>query len=501
MPKTLLVWIGKTDIRASKGEDVGLGPIAQAAKAGAYAKILLLNNYNPPEPEEYVRWIRQFSAAAIELRSAHLTTPTAFGEIYREVVCAVDDLLAQGITEDSLVFHLSPGTPAMAAIWILLAKSRYRKASLIESSLEQGVRSANIPFDISAEFLPDLMAKRGAEIERLASGQQQEFPEFSEIIFRSKSMERAVVKAQRASIHGVPILIEGESGTGKELFARAIHNASARADKPFRPVNCGAIPAGLIESELFGHEKGAFTGADKPRPGYFEEANGGSLFLDEIGELPLEAQVKLLRILQDKEVYRVGSNKPIAVDVRIIAATNRNLLDEVAVNRFRSDLFYRLAVALIVLPPLRERPGDIGLLIDHLLKKVNAESKAIPGYLDKNISSSARNILLSHPWPGNIRELLSTIQRAAVWSSGENIDDSDIREALLPTSSKTHDEILGKPLGGDLNLHEIIGKVARHYLERALVQSHGNKSEAATLVGLASYQTLTNWIKKYGLES
>jgi transcriptional regulator with PAS, ATPase and Fis domain len=250
---------------------------------------------------------------------------------------------------------------------------------------------------------------------------------------------------------------------------------------------------------LFGHEKGAFTGADRLRKGHFESAHGGTLFLDEIGELPLSAQVKLLRVLQEGEVTRVGSSKPIKIDVRIIAATNRGLVSEIIVGRFREDLFYRLAVAILRLPPLRDRQGDLSLLIDHLLTTINEESKNEPGYKHKKLSASARNLLLQHNWPGNVRELYNTILRAAIWADNATIDSVDIRQALLPAVNSDTANILNRPLSDGIRLPEILETVARHYLERALHEAHGNKSKAAELIGLSSYQTFTNWLKKYGV--
>ena len=182
------------------------------------------------------------------------------------------------------------------------------------------------------------------------------------------------------------MLIEGESGTGKELLARAIHRASPRREKPFVAVNCGAIPSELLEAELFGYVKGAFTGAARSHAGYFEKSSTGTLFLDEVGELPLAAQVKILRVLQEKQVTRVGSTTPVAIDFRLLAATNRKLIEEVSNGRFRTDLFYRLAVAVLHLPPLRERPGDLGLLIDRLLDQINEESAHEPGFAHKKLS-------------------------------------------------------------------------------------------------------------------
>jgi transcriptional regulator with PAS, ATPase and Fis domain len=300
-------------------------------------------------------------------------------------------------------------------------------------------------------------------------------------------------------MRSLPVLIEGESGTGKELLAKAIANEGSRRGKPFRVINCGAIPSELLESELFGHEKGAFTGATRDRAGYFEEAHTGTLFLDEVGELPLHAQVKLLRVLQESEVTRIGSSKPRKIDVRIIAATNRNLAEEVAHGRFREDLFYRLAVVVLKVPPLRERQGDIGLLIDTLLDRVNEECAQEPGYVHKKLSVGARNLLLNHPWPGNVRELQNTLRRAAVWSEGPTITERDARDALLPSARRTqglsqNDDV---DLGGGVDLPAMMAAMAKRHLESALRASNGNKRKAAELLGLPSYQTLSNWAKRY----
>lgn len=479
-------------------EQVGLGPIGEAVKNREYDMAFLLNNYPAKETNGYSEWLRSLSKAEILLHHQKLSSPTHFGEIYEAAVKIVSELIKKYGRDTLLTFHLSPGTPAMAAVWIILAKTRF-PAELIESSKEHGVRTASVPFDISAEFIPDLLRKPDRELERLSVGLSPEAPEFSDIIHQSTVMKRVIAKARLVAPRSVPVLIEGESGTGKELLARAIHRASPRRDNPFLPLNCGAIPSELIESELFGYEKGAFTGADRTRRGYFEEANNGTLFLDEVGELPLKAQVKLLRTLQEDEIIRVGSTKSLKIDVRIIAATNKNLMEEVSAGQFRSDLFYRLAVAILRLPPLRERPGDLSLLIDELLKQVNKESECEPGYHHKKISATAKNFLLNHKWPGNIRELLNTIRRTAIWSPGPTIALEEVKDALLPEHLSAGDGILNRPLGEGLNIQDILASVSHHYLSRAMMEAHGNKSEAAKLLGLPNYQTLTNWLKRYGV--
>ncbi len=405
MKKILLSWIGFTDLRASRNEETaGVGPIAQAVSALHFDEIYLISDLEPSEAASYTKWLKRLTKSPITVLDEKLSSPTHFGEIYETVTGIIKKIIESHDGGVDFTYHLSPGTPAMAAVWVIVSKTRF-PASLIESSPKEGVKTAAIPFDISAEFIPDLLRKPDQRLEELTAGLTQEAPEFESIIHRSKIMKRVIAKARIIAPRSVPVLIEGESGTGKELLAKAIHEASPRKGKPFIAVNCGAIPSELIESMLFGHEKGAFTGADTQRIGYFESADKGTLFLDEIGELPMPAQVKLLRVLQEKEVTRIGSTKPTSIDVRIIAATNRSLIEEMSAGRFRSDLFYRLAVAILKLPPMRERAGDVALLIDRLLDQINQESVEEPGFKHKKISAAAKNLMLQQEWRGNVREL------------------------------------------------------------------------------------------------
>ncbi|RKI05077.1 sigma-54-dependent Fis family transcriptional regulator [Corallococcus sp. AB038B] len=499
MRKVLVAWIGKTDLRApAESESVGQGPIAQALTSREFDEAFLLSDYDDKLVQPYLKWLKGRTSTRVGILPSKLSGPTNFGEIYEAAVRGVEHALGKA-RDAQLSFHLSPGTPAMAAVWIILGKTRF-PAELVESSREQGVRTASVPFDLSAEFLPDLLREQDERLKQTATGTPPEAPEFADILHKSRVMSRLIERARRVAIRSVPVLIEGESGTGKELLARAIHRASPRRDKTFIAVNCGAIPAELVESELFGHEKGSFTGAHSQRKGHFEEAHGGTLFLDELGELPGPVQVKLLRAIQEGEVVRLGASKPTKVDVRIVAATNRTLTEEISLGRFREDLFYRLAVAVLKLPPLRERQGDVGMLIDHLFAQVNREAEKEPGFKEKKLSAGARNLLLSHPWPGNVRELGNTLRRAAIWSDGVAISSEDVREALLPVASTTRPEVLGRPLGGGFNLRDLLKEVARHYLQRAMDEAQGNKTKATELVGLPSYQTLTNWLKTYEVQ-
>lgn len=498
--KILFAWLGMTDIRVSKGDEEGLGPIGQAVLNGEYAKLCLLSDQKKGIPESYCKWLTQQSKIEVNIEKVKLTSPTSFSEIY-EAASSLIEKISQSNKGASLVYHLSPGTPAMAAVWIILAKTKY-PAELVESSKEAGVKIVSIPFDISADYLPEL-ASIDSELSRLTHGLPPQAPEFSNIIHKSESMKRLIAKARRVAVHDVPVLIQGETGTGKELLARAIHFSSTRKGKPFVAVNCGAIPDNLFESEFFGYKKGAFTGATSSKSGYLEDAHEGTLFLDEVGELPLSAQVKLLRVLQEGKVSRLGDSKENDIDVRIIAATNRNLIEEVSKENFREDLFHRLALGILHIPSLKERKEDLGLLIDHALQEVNKASKEkIADWKDKKISANARNLMLKHSWPGNVRELLNTISRAVLWTSDQTITEQDMEEAILPACSKRQDkeDILNQPIDDGIELKNIIARVAKHYIERALKDTHRNKTEAAKILGLPNYQTLSNWMERYGVK-
>ncbi|KAA6184227.1 sigma-54-dependent Fis family transcriptional regulator [Thiohalocapsa marina] len=373
---------------------------------------------------------------------------------------------------------------------------------MIESSRQGGVRTAEIPFELSAEYIPDIYRTADRGLVRLGAGLAGEAPEFTDIVHQGPAMRAVVARARRVAPRAVPVLIEGESGTGKEMLARAIHRASLRAAQPFVAVNCGAITRDLAESELFGHRKGAFTGAAADRVGYFEAATGGTLFLDEIGELAPDLQVKLLRVLQEGQVTRVGETTPRAVDVRIIAATNRTLAEEVATGGFRTDLFFRLAVALIRLPALRERPGDFTLLVERLLARINHDSDSDPAWQEVRIAPAAVNRLQQHPWPGNIRELANTLTRAALWADEGIITERDAADALLqlPAHANGRDDLLGQPIAAGVDLPELMHKLASHYLREAMTCTGGNKTRAAKLLNLSSYRTLSNWLTKYGVD-
>ncbi|MDX1972942.1 MAG: sigma-54 factor interaction domain-containing protein, partial [Candidatus Sumerlaeia bacterium] len=334
MTQVLFAWLGTADINASKANDSNdLGPICQAVRWKQFNRVVILADQGK-NADDYRNWLLAHTNAIIDLRHFVLTSPTNHGEIYEAAISVLTEHVKAELT-----FHLSPGTPAMASVWVLLGKTRF-PATLIESSKSHGVREAHVPFDISVDYIPVLLQKPDDDLKRLSQGLPPENSEFESILHRSDMMKRLVVKARRVAPRNIPVLLLGESGTGKELFARAIHHSSPRKDKAFIAVNCGAIPEELVDSELFGHEKGAFTGAMSARPGHIMAAHGGTLFLDEIGELPLKSQIRLLRVLQESEVTRVGATLSKKVDFRLICATNRDLATEIADQRFREDLYH-----------------------------------------------------------------------------------------------------------------------------------------------------------------
>ncbi|MBI2891372.1 MAG: sigma-54-dependent Fis family transcriptional regulator [Nitrospirae bacterium] len=316
-------------------------------------------------------------------------------------------------------------------------------------------------------------------------------PSIANIIFKSPEMVRLLETVKKIAVYKSTAIIYGESGTGKELIARAIHIAGDRANRTFVAVNCGAIPETLLESELFGYVKGAFTGAVKSKIGLFEEASGGTLFLDEIGEIPPFLQVKLLRALQEGEIRRVGDTVPVFVDVRVIAATLRNLTEDVTTGRFRQDLYYRLNVIPLTLPPLRERREDIPLLVNHFLQKYAHLGRD----RQKHLSSQAMEMLLSYHWPGNVRELENAMERAIVLSDGKVINPQH-----LPTAVRDYN-----PDQAITQLHETVSlKKATQILEKNLIHkvlalTKGNKSKAAKMLEI-SVRTLMYKMKQHGEE-
>jgi transcriptional regulator with GAF, ATPase, and Fis domain len=310
------------------------------------------------------------------------------------------------------------------------------------------------------------------------------------------------IALHRAAATDTTVLLEGESGTGKELFARALHALSPRADGPFVAINCAAIPETLLETELFGHEKGAFTGASARKPGKFELAHHGTLFLDEIGDLPLSLQAKILRALEEKRFERVGGTAPLQVDVRVVAATNRNLKAAVAARQYREDLYFRLSVFPILIPPLRDRPSDIPMLAKYFIERFCRDLNKKPLVL----SPAAEEELCTYAWPGNVRELQNCIERAAILTEGDTIHPRHLNLSFRGPSLLAPVDDDGGPwakidLSGTLAeaSRRTLIEVERRKMEQALKEAVGNRGRAAELLQV-SYKTFIAKLREYGLE-
>ena len=313
---------------------------------------------------------------------------------------------------------------------------------------------------------------------------------FGEMVSKSGSMDTLFQVARKVAPYRTTVLIIGDSGTGKELMARGVHGVSRRRERPWIPVNCGGIPETLLESELFGYKKGAFTGADRDKKGLIEEANGGTIFLDEIGELPPSLQVKLLRFLQESEIRPVGGAKTKTVDVRVIAATAKNLEDEVRDGQFREDLYYRLNVMKIRIPPLKDRPEDIPVLAEFFLEKFNARLQRQV----RHISPAAMDRLFAHPWPGNVRELENVIERAMVLTEGDSLEAVHFPEPSVAGEDPASVENIceGYSLKSAVQIVEAI------QIRKALAATDGNRTQAARLLEI-SHPSLLTKMKRYGV--
>lgn len=374
----------------------------------------------------------------------------------------------------------------------VIVMSAYGNTDLAIEALKAGAYDY-----VQKPFKPDevVLALRKAEEREVLRRENRALREeirkenqFEDILAKSASMQAIFRTIAKIADYKTTVLVTGESGVGKELVARAIHHRSSRKTGPFVPVNCGAIPENLLESELFGHKKGAFTDAVADRRGLFEEADGGSLFLDEIGELPLSLQVKLLRVLEDEKIRRLGDARDLQVDVRIVAATHRDLLAETKAGRFREDLFYRLNVLPIHVPPLRERPEDIPLLVDHFITRNNARLHTEIRGLD----GECRRLLYEYAWPGNVRELENTIERAMVLSEGQQLTATDLPERIR----EARDPVQLQLSSGELSVKKTMRVIEEILIRRALQKTKGNRTRAAEVLEI-SHRALLYKIKDY----
>ncbi len=401
----------------------------------------------------------------------------------------ITDLIMEGVGGMEVLAKAKRELPD-AGVVILTGHSTVKTAVM---AMQAGASNYLIkPLDINELRTVADKASQSQRLQRSNIELQKQLNErfgFEGVIGSSPAMHSVVAKLRQVAPTSASVLITGESGTGKELVAKALHINSPRKNKPFVPLNCAELGENVLESELFGHVRGAFTGADRDRVGRFQYANGGTLFLDEIGDMPMAIQVKLLRVLETGEIVRVGTNDPVKVNVRLISATHRDLADAIAEGKFRQDLYHRLKVVSVRLPPLRERRDDIPLLIDYFLKEFStAHGKAI-----RAITPAVRKVLLGYPWPGNVRELRNVIESMVVMDADGVLDTDDLTEELQQAAAT------GKG-GGHAGMDTLVGKsieeIERHYIAETLRLAHGNREEAARLLGIGE-RTLYRKIKEY----
>src|SRR5208283_611860 len=523
--RILVSWIGHADLSAmvddqSEPERARLmalaklggkygekpGPLKTAVSQSSFDQIHLLSNYDEGIHQPFSKWL----GARPTIHAVHVEAPIDYPSIFRAADTVLDELgRTTNYSESELCILLSPGTPAMTAVWVLLGKSRY-PATFYQTHRGKLLPTV-IPYDLVDDYVPQLLRDPDRHLQYLAAKSPGELEGFGAIVGEREAIRFAVGRAQEGALRDVNVLILGETSTGKEMFAQAIHKASYRKKGRFEAINCAAIPKELLEAELFGYKKGAFTGAQTERLGAFRRADGGSLFLDELGECDLAMQVKLLRILQPpsgkgpccREFYPIGSDEPVTCDVRIIAATNCDLLEAISEGRFREDLYYRLASVTLKLPPLRERKKDIPLLADALLKRINEElrDQKEPGYQDKQISKSTIGFLQQHPWPGNIRQLYSALVQAAVFCEGALIQPADLVGALAEVPGPKRIDPVSHPLGNGFNLVKHLEEIQSQFLQRAMEEAGNVKTRAAQLLGYDHYQTLDAQLKRLKVRS
>lgn len=491
-------WIGNTDIRYYQNaalqhlDSKENAPVNIALNKIPFEKIVL---FLTGEHHATLPLLKSCLPSYTEFIFADLSSPVNYREIY--LTCS--SYLKEHFTlQETAYFLLSSGTPAMAAVWLLLGKTRYPGRFL--QTYQNECREIDIPFQLTIDLIPSILQDQ----DQKAQGLPYVIPkEFQKICGNAELIQKCIRTASKAALHNVSVLLTGESGTGKELFAHAIHHASPRKNRPFEAINCAALPPALLEAELFGYEKGAFTGAHHAHAGAFRRVDGGTLFLDEIGECPPDLQVKLLRALQPpegkgfsvREFYPVGADKPQISDVRLICATNRNLLKEIQGGNFRSDLYYRIATVCIHLPPLRQRREDLLLLAETLRKNALQQlQKEDPSFPDKIFSEKTKNFIEGYSWPGNIRQLYHAILQAIILCEDNCIEVDDLGIATEKLQRPLFEE---KELDGSFSLDCELKEIQRFYLEKAYSASHGNKSKAAKLLGFSSYQRFDYfWRKK-----
>jgi two-component system response regulator PilR (NtrC family) len=443
--------------------------------------------------------MREFLSILLEREGYDVTVASSAEEALRMMESALFDLVLSdvnmpGLSGIELLARIKEKSPETAVLML----TAFSTADQAVEAMKLGAYDYIFkPFknEEIKQLIKNALEKQGLKRENiLLKKDASERDSFCGIIGKSRKMRELFDMIRKVAASQSSVLILGESGTGKELAARSIHTCSPRKSKPFVAVNCGAIPENLIESELFGHKKGSFTGAVSDRPGLFEQAEGGTLFLDEIGELPLLMQTKLLRVLQEREFKRVGDAQTRKADVRIISASNRDLESQVKDGTFREDLFYRLNVVQLVMPPLRERIEDIPLLMEYFCRKFQASGQAAPA----TITPGALRALMNHPFPGNIRELENCIERSLILDPAV-ISESSLPQQLLVNRMPCLTADCNIPESG-MMLEPLLEDLEKQYLLKALEKTGGAKKKAGELLGM-SFRSFRYRLAKFGLDS
>lgn len=496
MSRILLTFTGFHDpySKGLIGQEDQRGPILSLVAEEAFDRIIL---FSTPATEDITLATRKelkliVPTAETEIRNVPLSDPTDYRDILTQLKSHLHSILNEQ-PDASFFIAVASGTPQMHASWVLLAASGEIPAKILHVRPPRFVtkdQSIVSEVDLSSDEFPSIRARISAPEGMVDTNG----PDLAlavrqlNIVGDHTSIRKALEVAAALATSDAPILIRGETGTGKELFARLVHLLSGRPKDRFVAINCAAIPEDLVESILFGHCKGAFTGALRDQQGKFDLANGGTLFLDELAELPLPAQAKLLRILQDGMVEPVGADGPHEVDVRVVAATNRDVAKAIKTKEFREDLYYRLNVGEVMLPPLRDRRSDIPKLALQVLDRVNATIRS-----PKRLSQDALSRLQSHPWPGNVRDLQNVIERSVRLCRTQVLNAED----LLISEPVTHADpldALPEPQPG-FSLDGFLGSVRKQLILRAVEIANGNQSEAARLLGI-SPQAVSKFLRQ-----
>jgi len=499
-----MTWLDSFDLKRFAGDAKSSGTLIAFIKSEYFAGIDELHLL-VPKIKEYSDINERFINAvrAKYFRKKELTVhefdikPFVFASIFGSVMSVIRKVEKKEKKGINWHFQVGSGTAQMNAIWVVLSKTNYPAVLYMTSYTKEADNFKTKKYEhegaIDSDTFDYLMKSVDAKLLKAWA----DIPEYESIIHKSAVMGEILNNAYMIAAHDVPILILGETGTGKELFAQAIHKSSRRSEKPMKTINCAVIHENTADATLFGWSKGAWTGSVGEGKGLFLECDGGTIFLDEIGDLSLEIQTKLLRVLQQGEVQRVGDGKVGRPDVRIIAATNKDLRKLVIDGNFREDLFYRINVGMFKLPALRDRGGDAMLIAEHFLEKINSQNAGIISkYIPKKLSKQALKFIGGYSWPGNIRELYHTIQRACVWHHGETIDDTDFKNFITEPLGEQGRETASLIPGQTIDLEVLTNDFRKKYILKALDLCGGSKVKAAEMLGYKNYQNLSNEMKR-----